>query len=203
MTVTHTNRRGDTYYLLQGLTKTGKPKYYVSKKPGPNTVAQVPDGYELYESPVDGIVHVRRIRPTSILPAERENAIKMIRKLTQRDLFFAECEADSLVIYWPDQDPVATSSLLSRMFGMPIENDLSLHSVGRNQVDQSVLLMLRTSPVLRFTLQNEAKRTFVAERMCYRSGDEFWLQISKAAKLEDLIRTMAPHLGQDSLFDFC
>ena len=50
MTVTHTNRRGDTYYLLQGLTKTVKPKYYVSKKPGANTVEQIPDGFELYES---------------------------------------------------------------------------------------------------------------------------------------------------------
>ncbi len=100
MTVTHINRRGDTFYLLQGLTKTGKPKYYVSKKPGANTVEQIPDGFELYESPVDGIVHVRRIRPTGILPNERELAIRIIRKLTERDLFFAECEENSLVIYF-------------------------------------------------------------------------------------------------------
>ena len=203
MTVTHTNRRGDTYYLLQGLTKTGKPKYYVSKKPGANTVEQMPDGFELYEHPADGIVHFRRIRPTSILPKEREAAIQIIRKLTERDLFFAECEEDSLVIYWPDRDPIAMSALLSKMFGMPVDLGFSNPAITGRQVDSEVLRMLRTSPVLRFTLNNEAKRTFVTSRMCYKGGREFWLPISRARKLEELVRTFAPHLGHDSLFDFC
>ena len=201
MTVTHINRRGDTFYLLQGLTKTGKPKYYVSKKPGANTVEQIPDGFELYESPVDGIVHVRRIRPTGILPNERELAIRIIRKLTERDLFFAECEENSLVIYWPDQDPVAVRALMSRMFGMPVVPGHAIPSITGGEVDSEVLRMLRNSPVLRFTLQNEAKRTFVTARMRYSGGGEFWLPISKAGKLEELVRTFAPHLGRESLFD--
>ena len=28
----HVNRKGDVYYVFQGVTKTGKPKYYVSLK---------------------------------------------------------------------------------------------------------------------------------------------------------------------------
>ncbi|MFY8199573.1 MAG: hypothetical protein ACOVLE_02810 [Pirellula staleyi] len=28
----YVNRRGDAYYVFQGVTKTGKPKYYVSRK---------------------------------------------------------------------------------------------------------------------------------------------------------------------------
>jgi hypothetical protein len=203
MTVTHTNRRDETYYLLQGLTKTGKPKYYVSKKPGANTVEQMPDGFELYEHPVDGIVHFRRIRPTSILPKERESAINIIRKLTERDLFFAECEEDSLVIYWPDRDPIAVSAIMSRMFGMPVDPRFSIPSITGGEIDSEVLRMLRTSPVLRFTLKNAAKRTFVTSRMRYSGGGEFWLPISKAGKLEELVRTFAPHLGHESLLDFC
>jgi hypothetical protein len=31
MTIEHVNRRGDRYYVLQGKTKTGKPKFYCSK----------------------------------------------------------------------------------------------------------------------------------------------------------------------------
>ena len=201
MSVQYKNRRGDTYYLLQGLTKTGKPKYYVSKKPGENTVETIPDGFEFYEHPADGIVHFRKIRPTSIQPKEREAAIRIIREITRREIFYAECEDNSLIIYWPDRDPVAVSSLMSRLFGMPINADMSLSSIAGRPVDKEVLRMLRTSPVLRFTLKNEAKRTFTASRMCYRGGDEFWLPVSKSAKLEELVRTFAPHLGQDSMFD--
>ena len=201
VSVIHVNRKGDEYHLLQSVTKTGKPKYYVSKKPGLNTVEQIPDGFELYEQPTDGMVHFRRIRPTSILPEERTTAIAMILKTTKRDLFFAECEGDSLVIYWPDRDPYAASEILSRMFGIPADLGMLGPSIARKQVDWGVLQMLRTSPVLRFTLRNEAKRTFTAERMCYRGGDEFWLSISKAAKLEELVRTFASHLGKESIFD--
>jgi hypothetical protein len=32
MTVQHVNRKGQTYYLHQGQTKSGKPKYYFSMK---------------------------------------------------------------------------------------------------------------------------------------------------------------------------
>ncbi len=40
MSIEYVNRRGDKYYLLQGKTKTGKPKYYVSRKPDGVSQAQ-------------------------------------------------------------------------------------------------------------------------------------------------------------------
>jgi hypothetical protein len=34
MPVSHTNRKGQVYYLHEGKTKTGKPCYYFSKEQG-------------------------------------------------------------------------------------------------------------------------------------------------------------------------
>ncbi len=51
MPVTHVNRRGDTYYLIRGQTKTGKAKYHFSKKAGEQAVEAIPSGYEIYEKP--------------------------------------------------------------------------------------------------------------------------------------------------------
>jgi len=33
MPVTYTNRKGHTYYLCQGVTKTGKSRYYFAREP--------------------------------------------------------------------------------------------------------------------------------------------------------------------------
>jgi len=32
MSVTYTNRKGRKYYLYQGVTKSGKPRYYFSRE---------------------------------------------------------------------------------------------------------------------------------------------------------------------------
>src|SRR5437899_2787853 len=50
MGIEYVNRRGERYYLLQGKTKTGKPKYYVSRKAEGVPVEQMPEGYELHEN---------------------------------------------------------------------------------------------------------------------------------------------------------
>jgi hypothetical protein len=57
MGIEYVNRRGETYYLLQGKTKTGKPKYYVSRNPDGIRVGEMPQGYELYEHLRQGTVH--------------------------------------------------------------------------------------------------------------------------------------------------
>lgn len=49
--VQHINRKEDTYYLHQGRTKTGKPKYFFSRKSEGELCRQLPDGYEIYENP--------------------------------------------------------------------------------------------------------------------------------------------------------
>jgi len=51
MAVTWKNRREDVYYLHEGRTKTGKPKYYFSRSDKGMIVDNIPDEYEIYENP--------------------------------------------------------------------------------------------------------------------------------------------------------
>jgi hypothetical protein len=196
MPVTHTNRRGETYHLLQGLTKTGKPKYHVSRKTGPNTVDAIPDGYELFENPVDAIVHVRKIRPTSILPEELDETKGIIRRVTGKTIFYVLCEGAALIVYWPDRDPEVASQMFSTIFGAALPGSSSDAAT----IDPGVMMFLRTTAVLKFVLSNEKKRTFAAERMCFR-GEGFWLPCSKSMALATLVESLSRHLGQESFYE--
>ena len=62
MTMMHTNRKGKTYYLHQGITKKGNPKYFFALRDEGDLVETIPPGYEIYENP-NAQVFLRRIRP--------------------------------------------------------------------------------------------------------------------------------------------
>ena len=47
MPITHTNRKGITYILCQGQTKTGKPRYTFAREPQGAPPDELPAGYEI------------------------------------------------------------------------------------------------------------------------------------------------------------
>ncbi len=61
-TLSYTNRAGKTYFLYQGVTRTGKPRFYFSskEKTEAESVHSIPDGYEIYERPESGQVFLRK-----------------------------------------------------------------------------------------------------------------------------------------------
>jgi len=69
MPVTHTNRKGTTYYLCRSVTKTGKPRYYFAREPKGEPVEQIPEGFKIGES-VNSLVFLAKDRPEQILPGE-------------------------------------------------------------------------------------------------------------------------------------
>ena len=79
MTVKYLNRKGDTYYLHLGKTKTGKPKYFFSTKKDGILAKAVPDGYEIYEDPNARVF--LRIIPPKIFTSIVENGVKNLAKL--------------------------------------------------------------------------------------------------------------------------
>ena len=68
--LTYTNRKGRTYYLCQGVTKTGKPRYYFTQKPKDKVLEHIPEGYRISES-VNGRVSLVKDRPMQILSEEQ------------------------------------------------------------------------------------------------------------------------------------
>ncbi len=51
MAISHTNRKGEIYYLHEGKTSTGKPRYFFSKKTDGDLLETIPEGYEIHEKP--------------------------------------------------------------------------------------------------------------------------------------------------------
>src|SRR5438105_10944484 len=77
--ITHTNAKGKTYYLHQGTTKTGKPKYYFSMESNGELAESIPEGFAIYENP-NAQVFLRRIPPKIITDVERQVVEDGMRK---------------------------------------------------------------------------------------------------------------------------
>jgi len=60
MPVKHTNRKWQTFYLHQSVTKTGRPNYFFSMKNEGTLVDRVPDGFEIHENPIYCMVSGKR-----------------------------------------------------------------------------------------------------------------------------------------------
>lgn len=85
MAVEYVNRKGRKYYLHEGKTKTGKPKYFFSMKPEGNLVNVIPEGYEIYENP-NAQVFLRKVSPQIITPEEVETVKAGVKKYAKIDM---------------------------------------------------------------------------------------------------------------------
>src|SRR5438309_10904275 len=71
MPVSYTNRKGVTYILYRGQTRTGKPRYYFGR-PGQGQgepVTELPPGFTISES-ANGVVSLPKARTALIQPEE-------------------------------------------------------------------------------------------------------------------------------------
>ena len=100
MAFEYINRCGEVYFL-QAQQRKEKASYSATRKPKGATLDRVPDGYEIYERPEDAQVFVRKIRPSSILPLERQLVEASIRKLAKLEFFLVVADGDSIVVYPP------------------------------------------------------------------------------------------------------
>ncbi len=184
----HVNRRGDTYYAFEGVTKTGKPKYFASKKSSSDAARRMtamPQEFEFYENPTNGTVVIRRIKESDILPSELE----LLSDLVVRHCD-CQCrvviEDNSLVVYSAASPSPGIQSLMG-MFGTSVA-ELSQYS--------------NYSADLKFELVDHERRTFSSSRYCHRSFMEGWMHLGrKTGSLSELATKLLPHLGKESFFE--
>ena len=103
MPITHTNAKGKTYYLHQGTTKTGKPKYYFSMESNGALAEYIPEEFEIYENP-NAQVFLRRIPPKLITEEERQVVEEGMRKYADVKDYKIDVKGKVIVIYTADQD---------------------------------------------------------------------------------------------------
>jgi hypothetical protein len=193
MAIEYVNRKGDRYFLCQGKTKTGKPKYYVSRRLSGEPVEEMPEGYELFEHPEQGLVFVRKIRPTRILPEERDKLMAWTRELAGSEYFIVDIQDDSLVIYTPGNDPAESVQAF--------DDFLPMLPGRKAEMKEHFATNAVYTAMFRFTLVDEKKRLFAVDRWCFKGSIDNWFPLAAGQSLEKQARRFVPHLCEESFFE--
>jgi hypothetical protein len=195
MPVNYTNRKGLTYTLYRGQTKTGKPRYYFGR-PGQGQaepVTELPPGFTISES-VNGVVSLVKERPSLIQPEEVAAIEAAVQQHPEARRYRVAVKHDRIEIYEqvdPDHD-----ALLDEM-----------HTVGLSSPGLAERLQTqeehyaRYTPVLRFMLLDPTRRQFGAERMCYLGSIDGWLELEQTGPVTKLARALIPTLGTDQFYE--
>jgi hypothetical protein len=193
MPVTYTNRKGKTYILCQGTTKTGKPRYYFAREPKGKPLDNIPEGYEIREN-INGLVFLAKARPQKILPEEIAAVEAVLKRHPRPHHYRLEAKHDQIVIY--ERTDRAAEDMLSRMGSL---GQLLAHRAG--ELHATLDRHARFSPVMRFVLDDEKSRAFHAERWCYRGRIDDWIYVSSSSSVKKMARELIPTLGSDAFFD--
>ncbi len=195
MAVSYTNRKGLTYTLYKGQTKTGKPRYYFGRKDQGQgeLVAELPPGFTISES-VNGVVSLVKDRPSLIQPEEVAAVEGALQQHPEARQYRISVKHDEVEIYEQISPNYET---LIRELGIA-ERDLDL--VERLQFEQ--VRYAQYTPVLRFILRDPALRQFGVKRMCYRGSVDGWLELRQTmGSVAKLACELIPTLGTDRFFD--
>lgn len=193
MPVTYTNRKGLTYYLCRGRTKTGKSRYYFAREIKDEPLEEMPPGYTISES-VNGIVSLVKDRPALIRPEEIAVVEAAVNRHPKGRNYRVSAKHNRIDVYervGPDAETLMAT--LSR------EGLLDPGLVGRIQAEEERYGQF--TAVLRFLLADAEKHTFGVQRMCYLGSVDDWIDLSVGGPLERLARELIPKLGTDRFFD--
>ena len=117
MPVKHVNRKRQTYFLHEGKTKTGKPKYFFSKDSEGTLLDAVPDGYEIYENP-NAQVFLRKAMP-EIITDEEVVAVQIgLRKFAPSQNCIVGTKGEHIEVF--------------QARGRPLPQDVAVHADGRD-----------------------------------------------------------------------
>jgi len=153
------------------------------------TADSIPEGYEIYEHPGNSQVFLRKIPKKIIEDKEKKLIEESIKKYSDIELFIVDIKKDSIVIYMPNQDVNTISGILNSYSRLPRSTNKGLESI------------INYAPEMQFSLLDKNKRTFIAERFCYRGSVDDWIYIGKPDSLDALVEEYIKHLGKDSFFE--
>lgn len=179
MAVTYTNRKGVTYYLHRR-ERRGKARYVFCRDLGDGPVDEIPDGYEVKETP-NGLVSVAKSKPRAITPRE-EAAVR--RYLPPRCKL--EVKGRELVVHEPLGDGGTGIEHASPWLRAAIVRQLERRE--------------RYEPVMRLTLTDENARWFEVTRRYY-SGHGGWTYPLGGGSIDEVAREFVTKVGTQDYFE--
>jgi hypothetical protein len=191
------NRMGDVYYLQEGKTRTGKPRYYATKKPTGTPLAAMPAGYEFHERPDTAQVVVRKVTPSPITEFERQQAEAIVRRASGLTHVIVAIEGDALVVYTPSVSRAETD----RLFDLVMRPGFGMGSAMADEFREERMRRCQYMKMLRFELVNPDKRLYRAERWCFRGSIDDWWMLPGSGSLAKVVEQYAKHLDRESFFE--
>ena len=195
MPVSYTNRKGQTYTLYRGQTKTGKPRYYFGR-PGQSQgepVKELPSGFTINES-INGLVTLSKYHPVLIQPEEVTAIEAEVKRHPEARQYQIAVKHDKIEIY---EQIGLNFDALSSQLQTAFQLDPGLASRMRSVEEHYA----QYTPILRFILLDSTRRLFSAQRMCYRSSIDGWLELHQTGPVAELAHTLIPTLGTDQFFE--
>jgi hypothetical protein len=189
MPATYTNRKGMTYFLCRGTTKTGKPRYFFTRERKGEAIDAIPEGYRIEES-VNGIVSLVKDRPRLIAPEEMAAIEAALKRHPKGGNYRLSVKHNQIVVYerlGPDVDR------LNAIFGI----FSPLNKGAEEYLDRSA----QYTPIMRFILDDPEKRDYHAERWCFRGSIDDWIYAGQSGEIETLARELIPTLGTDDFYE--
>jgi hypothetical protein len=187
MAVQYTNRKRITYYLHEDNTKTGDLRYFFSARNEGNLVDTLPEGYEIYEHPYSQ-VFLRPIQPQIITENERDAVNKHVRTLTPSRRYIIDIWGKDITVFESHED----IDVLKEVFRKETPEGFSLA--------EAIDFTVSFRPVLRFTLENIEKRSFIAKHYCLPGAVYEWRCIAGQDSLENLASEYVKYLGTESFY---
>ena len=193
MPIKYTNRKGITYYLCRGVTKTGKPRYYFAREPKGDPVEQVPEGFKISES-VNGIVSLVRDRPALIQPEEVAAVEAAVGQHPKSHKYRVSVKNNRIEVY--EQVGLDAKELAAAL----AQDGLDMPGLA-DRLRPTMERRAQFTPVLRFILADAERRTFRVERWCYLGSIDDWIHVGPTGPLDRLARHWIPRLGTDQFFE--
>jgi hypothetical protein len=196
MPINYTNRKGLSYTLYRGQTKSGKPRYYFGRagQSQGEPVTELPPGFTIKES-VNGVVSLVKDRPSHIQPEELAAIEAAVQQHPEARHYRVVVKHDRIEIYekvGPDYESLIGDMHLAGLSRPGL--------AGRLQALEE--RHARYAPVFRFILLDRTRRRFSAQRMCYRASIDGWLElVGHTGSVATLASELIPTLGTDQFFE--
>jgi len=188
MPVTYTNRKGRLYFLCQGVTKTGKPRYYFALEPKATLVDRLPDGYEVQES-VNGVVSLIRFQPNLISDEDIAAVNAALQAHPRARRYRVSIKSKQITIH---ENVGVDMARLESDFGRALWGD---------SAEKFETAHAQYRAIMRFTLTDDARLLFKAERMCFLGSIDDWIDIDYDESVARLAATLIPTLGTDEFYE--
>jgi len=196
MPVNYTNRKGVTYTLYRGQSRTGKPRYYFGR-PGQGQgepVTELPPGFTISES-VNGVVSLAKGRPALIQPEEVAAVEDVLRQHPEARRYRVAVKGNRIEVYeqvGPDYNELV--------------RELHIPGLSRPGLSEQLRALeerhAHYTPVLRFILLDQARRLFSAQRMSSLGSIDGWLELhGQTGPVARLAHALIPILGTEQFFE--